>query len=287
MTDLAVVREIDPSARVSPEAKIGPYCVIGPHVTIGPRTVLVRRVSVSGHTTIGSDNVFEESCVLGARPQDLKYKGHPTLLLIGHRNHFGRGVTIHIGTETGGFITRIGDGNVLLDGAHVPHDCYVDNNVRLGRKVLLAGHIRVNDGAVIEDFCGLQHFVTIGKFARVGPRTPVRRDVPPYTNFFSENYDWGAPPAVRGVHDAGIAAAQLPAEEEKELRRVLADLYADESALQSKIEQLINMGVEGEVAKLCQFIQRSLRGVFGRHRELYRGKVPPEAKKHLPPELRS
>ncbi|MHC4295157.1 MAG: LbetaH domain-containing protein [Planctomycetota bacterium] len=287
MIDVEVVREIDPSARVSAEAIIGPYCVIGPQVTIGPRTTLNRRVSVRGQTTIGSDNIFAEGCVLGETPQDLKYKGHDTLLLIGHRNRFHRTVTVHIGTEGGGFITRIGDGNVFLDGAHIPHDCYVDNGVHLGRNVLLAGHIRVHDGAVIEDLAGLQHFVTVGKFARVGPRTPVRRDVPPYTNFYSENYDWADPPAVRGVHEAGIAAAKLSAEEEKELRRALQDLFADESALQTKIEQLTNMGVEGEVAKLCQFIQRSLRGVFGRHRELYRGKAPPEAQRYCPPELKS
>jgi len=286
MTALSIVREIDPSARVSPEARIGPSCVVGPHVTIGPHTELVRRVVVSGHTTIGSGNVIGEGCVLGARPQDLKYKGTLTLLVIGHGNRFGREVTVHVGTETGGCVTRIGDRNRLADGAHIAHDCYVDNGCRLGRMVQLAGHIRVHDGAVIEEMTGVQHFVTIGRHARVGPRTPVRRDVPPYTSFYSENYDWDAPPAVRGVHEAGIAAAGLAADEEKELRRALRELFDDEFALQTKIEQLVNMGVEGEVAQLCQFIQRSLRGVYGRHRELYRGKVPPEAYPHLPPELR-
>lgn len=287
MTDVKVVREIDPAARVSPEAEIGPYCVIGPHVTIGPGSVLIRRISVAGHTTIGSGNFFDEGCVIGARPQDLKYKGHPTLLLIGHRNRFGRSVTAHIGTEPGGFVTRVGDANVFGDGVHIAHDCYVDDNTRLGRDVLLAGHIRLEEGAIIEDLAGLHHFVTIGKHARVGPRTPVRRDVPPYTNFFSENYDWAGPPAVHGAHEEGIAAAGLGEDEEKELRQALQELFDDESALQTKIEQLVNMGVEGEVAELCRFIQRSLQGVYGRHRELYRGKVPPEAEAYLSPELKS
>jgi UDP-N-acetylglucosamine acyltransferase len=174
-----------------------------------------------------------------------------------------------------------------MDRAHIAHDCYVDNGVRLGREVLLAGHIRLHDGAVIEDLAGVHHFVTVGKHARVGARTPVRRDVPPYTDFFSQSPDSASPPAVRGIHEAGITAAGLSDEEEKELRRALEELFDDEAALQTKIEQLVNMGVEGEVAELCQFIQRSLRGVFGRYRELYRGQAPPEAETYLPPELKA
>jgi len=287
MSRVKVLREIDPAARVSPEAVIGPFCSVGPHVTIGPGTTLVRRVCVTGRTSIGSGNFIEEGCVLGACPQDLKYKGHPTLLLIGHRNRLGRCVTAHTGTEPGGFVTRIGDGNVFDDRAHVAHDCYVDNDVRVGKDVLLAGHIRLHDGAVIEDLVGVQHFVTIGRHARVGHRTPVRRDVPPFTDFFSENYDWAGPPAVRGIHEEGIAAAKLAPEEEKELRKALHELFDDEVALQTKIEQLVNMGVEGAVAELCQFVQRSLQGVFGRHRELTRGMAPPEADLYLPPELKT
>jgi UDP-N-acetylglucosamine acyltransferase len=285
MVELAVMREIDPAARIAPHAKIGPYCVVGPHATIGPGTVLARRVCVLGRTTIGSDNVFDEGCVLGAEPQDLKYQGGPTLLVIGHRNRFGRGVTAHIGTEQGGFVTRIGDDNALMDGCHVAHDCYVDNRARLGRSVLLAGHVRIHTGAVIEDMAGLHHFTTIGWYARVGPRTPVRRDVPPYTDFYSDAYDW-SPPSVRGIHEAGLVAAGLGKPEERELRHALRDLFEDEAALQTKIEQLANLGAEGEVAALCDFCQRSLQGVYGRFRELYRGKAPPEAYEYLPPERR-
>jgi len=285
MSSVTIVREIDPSARIAPEAWIGPYCVIGPDVTIGPGTVLKRRVSVAGCTTIGSGNRFEEGCVIGARPQDLKYRGGATLVIIGHRNRFGRAVTVHIGTEVGGYLTAIGDDNVLLDGCHVAHDCYVDNRTHLGRNVLLAGHIRVHTGAVIEDLVGVHHFTTVGRYARVGPRTPVRRDVPPYTLFCSEGCEI-SPPAVRGVHEEGIRAAGLRMDEEEELRRALHELFEDESALQTKIEQLVNLGVEGEAAELCKFCLRSLQGVYGRHREIYRGQVPPEAQKMLPPEKR-
>ncbi len=286
MADISIIREIDPSARIAPDAVIGSFCVVGPNVTIGPGTVLVRRVSVTGHTHIGSGNYFDEGCVMGVAPQDLKYKGGATYLIIGHRNRFSRKVTAHIGTEAGGNLTYIGNDNRLMDGSHIAHDCYVDNHTRLGRNVLLGGHVRIQDGAVIEDMVGCQHFTTIGRYARVGHRTPVRRDVPPFTNFYSEDYDW-SPPAVRGAHEAGIKSARLSSAAEKELRWALKELFQDEAALQTKIEQVVNMGVEGEVARLCEFCQQSLQGVFGRHRETYRGKVPPEALEHLPPELRT
>ncbi len=284
MADVEVLREVAPSAQVAPGARIGPYCTVGPNVTIGPDTVLSRRISVTGNTTIGSGNYFAEGCVLGQPPQDLKYQGGRTMLIIGHRNRFGIGVTAHIGTEVGGQLTRIGDDNVLDDGCHIAHDCYVDDRAHLGRGVLLAGHIRVQTGAVIDELAGAHHFTTLGRFCRVGPHTPVRRDVPPFTDF-----RWpcrGAGPTVVGIHEEGIRAAGLSQADEVELRRTLHELFEDESALQTKIETLLNMGVEGEAADLCEFCQRSLRGVFGRWREIYRGKTPPEAPRHLPPERR-
>ena len=286
MSDVTTVREIHPSARIAPDARIGPYCVIGPDVTIGPGTELRRRVHVTGQTTIGSGNRFEEGCVLGVAPQDLKYKGEQALLSIGHGNRFGRNVTAHVGTALGGYVTRIGDHNTLDEGAHVAHDCYVDDHAHLGRFVSLAGHIRVETGAVIEDLAGVHHFTTVGRYARVGEGTPVRRDVPPYTIFLTENHDQVAP-GVRGPHEEGILAARLPADEEKELRRALRELFDDEVALQTKIEQLFNMGVDGEAAALCKFCQDSLQGLYGRHRESYRGKAPPEAEQFLPAELRA
>jgi UDP-N-acetylglucosamine acyltransferase len=284
MIDVSVLREIDPAALIAPDAVVGPYCVIGPMVTIGPGTVLTRRVTVTGRTTIGSGNMIEEGCVLGGEPQDLKYAGSPTLLIIGHRNHIGRNITIHIGTESGGYLTRIGNDNVLGDGAHVAHDCYVDDRVHLGRSVLLAGHIRVHTGAVIEDLSGLHHFVTVGRYARVGRQTPVRRDVPPFTVFGSDAHGASSQPSVIRLHDEGVAAAGLNGEEQRELRYAFGELFDEESALQTKIEQLVNLGVEGEAARLCEFCNRSLQGVYGRYRERYRGQAPPEADQFLPPD---
>ena len=280
MANLEVVREIHPAARIASNVKIGPYCVIGEHVTIGPNTTIGRHVTVSGHTSIGSGNFIDDGCVIGVLPQDLKYRGSDTLMVVGHNNTICRNVTMHIGTETGGYVTRVGNGNIFREGSHVAHDCFVDNDCEIGKNVQLAGHILVQDGAVIEALSGVHHFVTIGRYSRVGPRTPVRRDVPPFTNFYSEDYGW-TPPSVRGINQQGISDANLKPDEEAELRRALYELFDDEAALQTKIEQLVDLGMEGEAAALCEFCQNSLRGKFGRIREYYRGKIPPEAVPHL------
>ncbi len=280
MTELAVIREVASSAVVAPTAEVGPFCVVGPHVTIGPRTRLVRRVTVTGHTTIGADNVFDDGCAMGWDPQDLKYEGGATELVIGDRNTFGRLVTAHVGTEAGGGLTRIGSDCELMHGTHVAHDCFVDDGVTLGRYVQLAGHIRVETGAVLGDFAGAHHFTTIGRYARVGPRTPVRRDVPPYTDFYSTDPDM-QPASIHGIHRKGLWSAKLPPVDEWELHRTLLELFADEWALQTRIEHLMNIGVEGEALTVCRFCQRSLRGPYGRHRETLRGAVPPEAKAYF------
>ncbi|MCE5277790.1 MAG: hypothetical protein ABFD92_14810 [Planctomycetaceae bacterium] len=287
MDNLAVMREIAPSAQIAAGAVIGPFCVVGPNAVVGPRTRLGSRTTVSGCTTIGSDNDIAEGCVLGGPPQDLKYAGGPTRLIVGHRNRLGRFVTVHTGTEFGGYLTRIGSDNVLHDGCHVAHDCYVDDRTVLGADVLLAGHIHICSGAVVEQRCGVHHYVTVGSHARVRRCTPVRRDVPPFAVFAADNYDWQGSPAVVGAHDEGIRAAKLGHWEESELREALRDLFEDEAALQTKIEQLVNIGVEGAAAELCRFCLRSLQGLYGRCRESYRGTAPPEALQYLPPELQA
>ncbi len=285
MADVKVVCEIAPGAQVHPDARVGRWCVIGPHARIGAGTVLASRVAVLGHTTLGRENTVGSGTVLGGDPQDLKYRGGPTVLWIGDRNRLGRNVTAHLGTEAGGWVTYIGHDNVLEDTSHVAHDCYVADRTRLGRGVLLAGHIVVQSGAAIGEMVGVHHFSRVGRFSRVGPRTPVRRDVPPFVDFYSEDYYWD-PPMVRGLHEAGIAAARLPTTIEAQLRAALVWLFEDESAMTPKLDVLEAQNTDNpELAYLLQFCRQSLSGVYGRYREHFRGQIPPEAEEYLPREL--
>ncbi len=284
MTDLTVLSEIAPEAAIHPDARIGRWCVIGPNVNIGPRTRLDRRVTVLGHTRIGADNVIGSGSVIGGEPQDLKYRGGSTWLLIGDRNRIGRNVTLNVGTELGGWVTYLGDDNILSDACHVAHDCYVTSGVRLGGKVLLAGHIFIDVGAVVGDMTGVHHFVRIGRYAYVGPRIPVRRDVPPYVRFYSEHAYWGHP-MIRGVHEAGMAAAALGERNESLLRKALADLFDDPAAMAGKIDTVENATTDPEVAYVCRFCRECLDGHFGRYRERFRNQIPPEADAYLPDSL--
>jgi len=285
MTDVRVGSEIAPEADIHPTASIGRWCVIGPGVSIGAGTRLADRVTVTGPTTLGRDNTVGNGSVLGSEPQDLKYAGGETYLLIGDRNRIGRKVTVNLGTEVGGWVTYIGSDNRLDDACHVAHDCYVFDRTHLGRQVLLAGHIVVQTGAVIDDMTGVHHFARIGRYARVGPRTPVRCDVVPYVDYFSEDY-YESPARVRGLHEAGIAAADLSAEVEAKLREVFAWLFEDESAMAVKLDQLDGRGaLAAEVACIGRFCRESLAGRYGRYREQFRGQIPPEAREVLPPAL--
>ena len=282
--ELTVTREIAPGAKVSPRATIGPFTVIGPEVRIGPGTVVGRRVTILGRTTIGRDNRIDDGCVLGAVPQDLKYAGQPTYLIIGDRNRLDVNVTVHAGTELGGYLTRIGNDNVLAAAVHVAHDCYLDDRTYLGPCVCLAGHVRVETGAVVGEYTGAHHFTTIGRFSHVASRTPVRRDVPPFTVFGSLGC-YTAPPAVRGVNEAGLAAAGLAEADRRALRDCIRHLLQDEQALAVKVRQhLQRPDLPEPVRVLCEFCRRSLEGKFGRRREAYRGQMPPEAREYLPPE---
>lgn len=286
MADLTVVREIAPGAQVHADARVGRWCVIGPDARIGAGTRLDDRVTIVGRTTLGRDNTVASGSVIGGWPQDLKYRGGTTRLIIGDRNRIGRNVTIHLGTETGGWVTCVGNDNTLCDMCHVAHDCYVADRAYVGWAVLLAGHIVLETGSRVEDMTGIHHFTRVGRFARVGPRTPVRRDVPPFTDFYSEDYYWD-PPMVRGLHEAGLAAAGLADGAEARLRLALQLLFEDETAMTTKLDQLEAAGVddEPELAHLCRFCRQSLSGLYGRYREMFRGQIPPEAEQYLPADV--
>jgi len=283
--ELTVLREIAEGAKVHPTARVGEFCTIGPGAVIGPGTVLARRVTVTGRTAIGAANVIGDGSVLGAVPQDLKYGGGETWLIIGDGNRLGPNVTAHVGTEAGGHLTRLGNGNVLAAGVHVAHDCYVDDAARLGAGVLLAGHVRVETGAVIEELTGANDFTTFGQYSRVGSRTPVRRDVPPFTFVSSRGY-YTAPPAVVGVNEEGLERAGLGEREKDLVRRAIRHLFQDEQALQLKLQEMLAGEALCEpVRALCEFCQATLAGQFGRRRETLRGTIPPEARQFLPAEV--
>ncbi len=171
---------IDGKAKIASSVKIGPYCVIGPNVEIGENVKIHSHVNISGNTIIGKDNKIYPFVSIGNDPQDLKYNGEETKLIIGDNNKIREYVTINPGTEGGGGLTKIGNNCLLMISSHIAHDCYVGNNVIIANNVPLGGHAIIEDNVVIGGNSAVQQFTRIGKMAMIGGMTGVLHDVIPY-----------------------------------------------------------------------------------------------------------
>ena len=171
---------VDSKAKVSSSAKIGPFCVIGPDVEIKENVEIHSHVNISGKTIIGKNNKIYPFASIGNHPQDLKYNGEHTKLIIGDDNKIREYVTINPGTEAGGGLTKIGNNCLFMISSHIAHDCYVGNNVIIANNVPLGGHAIIEDNVVIGGNSAVQQFTRIGKMAMIGGMTGVLHDVIPY-----------------------------------------------------------------------------------------------------------
>jgi UDP-N-acetylglucosamine acyltransferase len=178
--------QVHPSSVISPEAiledgvVIGPFCVVEGNARIGARTLLRSHIVIGPHTTLGEDNDIYPHCTLGMGPQDLKFKGAPTRLVIGNRNVLRESCTMHRGTEGGGGLTTVADDNFLMTGSHVAHDCHVGSKCIFANNATLAGHVEVGDFSNIGAFSAVHQFCRVGAHAFMGGFTVATMDVLPY-----------------------------------------------------------------------------------------------------------
>ena len=171
---------IDTKAKISSSVDIGPYTVIGPNVEISDNVVIESHVNITGYTTIGKNNKFYPFASIGNDPQDMKYKGEKTKLIIGDNNIIREYSTINPGTAQGGGITKVGNNNLIMINAHIAHDCIIGNDIVIANSAAIAGHAEIGDNVVIGGNCGIQQFTRIGRMAMIGGMTGVSRDVIPY-----------------------------------------------------------------------------------------------------------
>ena len=171
---------IDSKAKISSNVKVGPYTIIGANVEIAEGTIIQSHVNITGHTNIGKNNKIYPFASIGSNPQDMKYKGEETRLLIGDNNTIREYVTINPGTVQGGGLTKVGKNNLIMIGAHIAHDCTIGNNIVIANSAAIAGHAEINDYVVIGGNCGIQQYTRIGRMAMIGGMTGVSRDVIPY-----------------------------------------------------------------------------------------------------------
>ena len=172
---------IDTKAKISSNVEIGPYSIIGPNVKIHENVKIQSHSSIIGYTTIGKNNQIYPFTSIGNSPQDIKYNGEKTELLIGNNNIIREYTTINPGTLQGGGITKIGNNNLIMIGAHIAHDCILGNNIVIANNAAIAGHAEIEDNVILGGNCGVHQFTRIGKMAMIGGMTGVSRDVIPYS----------------------------------------------------------------------------------------------------------
>ena len=247
---------VDPQARIADSAEIGPFCIIGAQVHIGARTRLMAHVFVEGITAIGEDNVFFPYSTVGVASQDLKYKGEASETRIGSRNRIREFVTIHRGTEGGGLITEIGDDNLLMAYVHVAHDVRIGSRTVLGNSVTFAGHVVVEDWAVIEAFSGVHQFCRIGRHAFIGGYSVITRDVLPYSLTVSPREA-----RVYGENKVGLERRGVDKQSIENLHKAFRLLTKSGLNTRQAIERISSeVEISPEVEELLAFIATSQRG---------------------------
>ena len=246
---------VHPGAQIGPDCEIGPYCVIGEHVTLGAGCKLHSHAVVDGHTKLGKENeIFPFACI-GKKTQDLKWKGGNPRLEIGDRNVFREGVTVHCATSDGD-ATVIGANNLLLNCAHVAHDCILGDHIILSGFAGLAGHVRVEDHAILSGYAAVHQFCRIGKYAMVGACCPVRQDIAPF--MLAD----GDPATPMTVNKVGLERHGFSEEAISALRSAYKIIFRESLTLANALAKIEKeLPQLPEVQYLVQFVRNSPRGI--------------------------
>jgi len=247
---------VAPDAVLADDVEIGPYCVIGPQVEIGAGSRIGPHAVINGPTRMGRENRVFQFVSIGEGPQDLSYKGEPTRLEVGDRNHFREGVTVHRGTTKDRGITSIGSDNIFLVQSHVAHDCTVGNHCVLSNSVGLAGHVEVGDWVILSAYSGVHQFCKIGSHAFLANNTAATYDIPPYVT--AE----GRPAQPRIVNEVGLKRRGFTPEQVRNIRNAFRVLYRSDLKLAEATERLKELAqTQPEVQPMVDFLARSERGI--------------------------
>ena len=247
--------DIAASARLGANVAIGAYSVIGPGVEIGDNSIVGPHCTIEGPTRIGRGNRIHGHAAIGGDPQDKKFAGERTELVIGDNNVIREFVTVSRGTGNGGGVTRIGDDNWLLAYVHVAHDCQVGSHCVFSNNATLAGHVEVGDHVILSGFAGIHQFCRIGAHAFIGMGALVNGDVPPYVMVATEGY--GRP---RGINSEGLKRRGFDATRIAAIKRAYRALYMSGANLAEAKLQLAEIARDSDdVRALLEFVERGER----------------------------
>lgn len=251
---------IDPSAKLHPSCKVGPYSVIGPHVELGENCELASHVVIHGPSKIGSHNRFFSFCAIGTAPQDITFAGEETWLRMGDHNVVREYVTLNRGTSKGGGVTTIGSHVLILAYSHVGHDCVVQDHAMLVNGATLAGHVTVEEWAVVGALCPVHQFVRIGAHSYIGGGTTITKDVLPFSKAVTPRNT-----KTYGLNAVGLERRGFTKDRIRKLHHAFRLLLNSKLNTTQAMERLRAEGDQGEdVALLIQFIEKAERGVIKR-----------------------
>jgi UDP-N-acetylglucosamine acyltransferase len=246
---------IDPAARIAAGVSIGPFSVIGAEVEIGEGTVIGPHVVIYGPTSIGRDNRIFQFASVGDVPQDLKYNGEPTRLEIGDGNTIREYVTINRGTVDDEGVTRVGNDNLLMISCHIAHDCRIGNHVIVANAVALAGHVQVDDHAILGGYTTVHQFTRIGAHCFTGFASAIDRDVPPFFTVV------GNRARAVGINKEGLKRRHFSAESIRAIQQTFKLLVKSDCSHKIAMEQIEVLAKNHiEVAQIRDFIETSKRG---------------------------
>jgi len=247
---------VAPGARLADDVEVGPYSVVGPDVVLGAGTVVMSHVVLTGRTTAGARNRFFQFSSIGEIPQDRKYAGEPTSTTIGDDNVFREFVSINAGTAQDRGDTAIGSGNLFLAYTHVAHDCVVGNFTTFSNNAQLAGHVRIDDWAVMGGFSGAHQYCRIGAHAMVAAGSIVLQDVPPFTTV------QGYPAKPHGTNNEGLRRRGFTTADIAAVRRAYKTLYRAGLTIEEARAAIAEAAVEAPVlAPLVAFLAEPGRGI--------------------------
>ncbi len=245
---------ISNKAKISEDTKIGPYCIIDDGVSVEEGCELISNVHLSGNTKIGKNNKFFPFSSVGSIPQDLKYSGEDSKLVIGENNTFRENVTINPGTKNGGMITKIEDNCLFMVGSHVAHDCQISSNVILANNATLAGHVVIDNNAIIGGLSAVHQFVHIGKYAMIGGMSGVESNIIPYGLYL------GVRDNLRGLNLIGLKRKNVDKETISKVKKIFRKIFCKPDSLEKNIKNL-NQEEKSilEVAEIVDFISLNLK----------------------------
>lgn len=248
---------IDPGARIGEGVAIGPFCVVGPDVSIGDGCRIESHVVLEGPLELGPDNHVSPMASLGGPPQDLKYKGSPTRLVIGARNRIREYVTLNRGTESGGGVTRIGDDNLFMAGSHVGHDCQIGSRTIFANAATLAGHVEVGDDANVGAYSGVHQFCRVARFAFIGGYSVITQDALPWVTTV------GNRARAYGLNMVGLKRRGYSAETVAALKQCYTRLFRSKLRLADALDEVqAELGHVEQVRYFVDFVRSSKRGVI-------------------------